>query len=195
VVGSKRAATLGGSTPPSKRFNGAWEPWYVEQLCSRQLPFIYLYYIQLNFLLTSTLATSAMGSGVGGAPGASRAQDAPEGASTQESLTVVAGGDGDPAPDTTTVVETMASLTTSGATACDPVVLTGPPVGVSPSPPHMEATTASTGADDNAFEETEVIMGHPNLRAPGTVSLSEVMGTAHVVGLGVGLPTQAADDL
>jgi hypothetical protein len=40
-------------------------------------------------------------------------------------------------------------------------------------------TTASVGADDNAIEEPEVILGHPGHRAPGAVSLSEVMGTTH----------------
>jgi hypothetical protein len=29
-AGSKRAATLGGSTPPSKQFRYAWRPRYVE---------------------------------------------------------------------------------------------------------------------------------------------------------------------
>jgi hypothetical protein len=44
-VGSKRAAALGGSTPPSKRFHAAWKPRYAEQLCSRLILFIYLYCI------------------------------------------------------------------------------------------------------------------------------------------------------
>jgi hypothetical protein len=35
------------------------------------------------------------------------------------------------------------------------------------------------GVDGNAIEEPEVIMGHPALRAHGTISLSEVMGTTH----------------
>jgi hypothetical protein len=43
----------------------------------------------------------------------------------------------------------------------------------------MAAATTSTGADDNAIKEPEVIMGHPGLRAPGTVSLSKAMGTTH----------------
>jgi membrane protein involved in colicin uptake len=41
VVGSKRAAALGDSTPPSKLFHYAWKPQYTEQLCSHLL-FIYL---------------------------------------------------------------------------------------------------------------------------------------------------------
>jgi hypothetical protein len=45
----------------------------------------------------------------------------------------------------------------------------------------MVAATTSTGADDNAIKEPEVIMGHPGLRTPGTVSLSEAMGTTHFV--------------
>jgi hypothetical protein len=43
----------------------------------------------------------------------------------------------------------------------------------------MVAATASMGADDNAIEEPEVIMGHPGLRALRTVSLSEAMGMTH----------------
>jgi hypothetical protein len=35
------------------------------------------------------------------------------------------------------------------------------------------------GAGDNTIEEPEDIMVHPGLRAPGIVSLSEVMGTTH----------------
>jgi hypothetical protein len=42
----------------------------------------------------------------------------------------------------------------------------------------MAVASASTGTDDNTVEEPEVIMKHPDLRAPGTVSLSEAMGTA-----------------
>jgi hypothetical protein len=83
------------------------------------------------------------------------------------------------APDTTTAVKAMASLATCEAATGDPAVSTGPAVGASSSPPHMAATTASTGADDNVVDEPKVIMGHPGLRAPGTISLSEVMGTGH----------------
>jgi G:T/U-mismatch repair DNA glycosylase len=45
----------------------------------------------------------------------------------------------------------------------------------------MVAAIALTGADDNTIEKPKVIMGHPGLRAPGTVSLSEAMGTTHFV--------------
>jgi hypothetical protein len=45
----------------------------------------------------------------------------------------------------------------------------------------MAAATTSAGADDNTVEESEVIMGHLGLRAPGTISISEVMGTSHFV--------------
>jgi hypothetical protein len=54
-------------------------------------------------------------------------------------------------------------------------------VGAPPSPPHMTSATTLTGINDNAVEEPEVIMGHPDLRASGTVSLSEGMGMAHFV--------------
>jgi hypothetical protein len=43
MVGTKRAAMPGGSTPPSKRFHHAWKPWYAGQLCSHLLLFFYLY--------------------------------------------------------------------------------------------------------------------------------------------------------
>jgi hypothetical protein len=43
MVGTKRAAMPGGSTPPSKRFHHAWKPWYAWQLCSHLLLFFYLY--------------------------------------------------------------------------------------------------------------------------------------------------------
>jgi hypothetical protein len=43
----------------------------------------------------------------------------------------------------------------------------------------MVATTASAGADDDAIEELEVILGHPFLKASGDVSLFEAMGAAH----------------
>jgi hypothetical protein len=36
---------------------------------------------------------------------------------------------------------------------------------------HMTAATSSMGIDDNAIGEPEAIMGHPSLRAPGTISL------------------------
>jgi hypothetical protein len=39
--------------------------------------------------------------------------------------------------------------------------------------------TASVGANDDAIEEHEVILGHPILRALRDVSFSEVMGTTH----------------
>jgi hypothetical protein len=73
----------------------------------------------------------------------------------------------------------MAPLATSGATAGDPAPSTSPAAGASPYPPRMAAATASTGADDNAVVEPEVIMGHPGLRASGIVSLFEAMGTSH----------------
>jgi hypothetical protein len=43
----------------------------------------------------------------------------------------------------------------------------------------MVATTASAGADDDAIEELEVILGHPFLKASGDVSLFKAMGAAH----------------
>jgi hypothetical protein len=43
----------------------------------------------------------------------------------------------------------------------------------------MVATTPSPGADDDAIEELEVILGHPFLKASGDVSLFKAMGAAH----------------
>jgi hypothetical protein len=120
-----------------------------------------------------------MGAGAGGALRAGRAQDAPEGASPQGSSTMAAGGDEVPAPDTTMMAEAMASLATSGAAAGDPTASTSLVAGPPPTPPRMVTATTSTGADDNAVEEPVVIMGHPGLRASGTVTLSEEMGTSH----------------
>jgi hypothetical protein len=124
-------------------------------------------------------ATGATGSDARGAPGAGGAQDAPGGAAPQGSLTAAVDDDGVPVPDTTMAAEAMASPTTSGAAAGDPTASTGPAAGAPPSPPRMAAVTASTGADDNAIEEPEVIMGHSGLRVLGTVSLSEAMGTTY----------------
>jgi hypothetical protein len=176
VMGSKRAAMSGGSTPPSKWFCCAWKPRYAEQLCSHPLLFFYLYYISLIFLLTSMPATGATGFVAGGSPGASGAQDAPDGVGPQDSLTVVAGSDGVPAPNTTTAAEAMV---TSEAAIGDPAASTNLVAGAPSSPPCMTTATASMSTDNNDVEEPEVIMRHPDLRVSGTVSLSEVMGTTH----------------
>jgi hypothetical protein len=93
---------------------------------------------------------------------------------------VAARGDEIPASDTTTVAEAATSLVMSEEDAGDPTALTSLAAGApSPPPPQMAAATTSAGADDNAVEEPEVIMGHPDLRAPGAVSLSEAMGMTH----------------
>jgi hypothetical protein len=108
-----------------------------------------------------------------------RAQDAPEGAIPQGSPTTAASGDAVLAPDRTRVAEAMAYSATGGAAASDPAALTSLATGAPSSPPRMAAATTSMGADDNAIKEPEVIMGHCGLRAPGTLSLSEAMGTTH----------------
>jgi hypothetical protein len=89
---------------------------------------------------------------------------------------VAVGGRGVPALDATMAVEAMTSPATSEAAAGDPPTSTGPTSGALSSSPRMVAATALTGADDNTVEEPEVNMGHPGLRVPGTVSLSEEMG-------------------
>jgi hypothetical protein len=94
---------------------------------------------------------------------------------------VVVSGDGIPTPNTTMAVEAMTSLATSEAVASDLVASSGPAFGAPSSPPHVVSATASMGTDDNTIEELEVIMGHPGLRAPRTVSLSEAMGMTHFV--------------
>jgi hypothetical protein len=122
---------------------------------------------------------SATGSSVMGAPETGEAQDAHEGADPKDSPTTTVGDDGVPAPDTTTGVEAMASLVTSGVATGDPTASTGLAACAPRSPPRMAAATTSTGVDDNIVEEPEVIMGLPGLRAPGTISLSEAMGMTH----------------
>jgi hypothetical protein len=94
------------------------------------------------------------------------------------------GGDGVPAPDTTTTVEAKASPSTSEAATGDPTALTGPAASALSSSPWMVAATTLMGTDDNAIEEPEFIMGHPGIRAPGTVSLSEVGHSAFCTELG-----------
>jgi hypothetical protein len=78
-------------------------------------------------------------------------------------------------------VEATTFLAISGVATHDLATLTGSVAGAPPSTPHMVAATTSTSTDDNAIKEPEVIMGHPGLRMPGTVSLSEAMGTTHFV--------------
>jgi hypothetical protein len=73
----------------------------------------------------------------------------------------------------------MTSPVTSEAATDSPIASTSPASGAPSSPPRMAVTTALMGVDGNAIEEPEVIMGHPALRAHGTISLSEVMGTTH----------------
>jgi hypothetical protein len=60
-----------------------------------------------------------------------------------------------------------------------PAGSTGPTAGAPSSPPQMVAATASASANNEAIEKLEVILGHPFLRAPGDVFLSEMMGMAH----------------
>jgi hypothetical protein len=120
-----------------------------------------------------------MGPGAEEALGADRTQDALEGASPNGSPTTAAGGDGVPALDTTMEAEAMASPATSGASAGDPTASTCPVAGAPPSLPRTVATTTSTGINNNDVEEPKVIMGHHSLRAPRTISLSEVMGMTH----------------
>jgi hypothetical protein len=45
VMGTKRAAAPGGSTPPSKRLRSAWKLWYVEQCNTHFLQIIKFYQI------------------------------------------------------------------------------------------------------------------------------------------------------
>jgi hypothetical protein len=124
-------------------------------------------------------ATGVVGCEVGGAPGANGAQDAPEGAGPRDSLIATVFGDGIPTPDTTTMTGAAASAIMSEAAASHPRASTGPASGAPSSPPRMATATTSAGTDNNAIEELEVICGHPGLRAPGVVSLFDVMGTTH----------------
>jgi hypothetical protein len=71
------------------------------------------------------------------------------------------------------------SSTMGGVAIGGPTGSIGPTVGEPSSPPQMVAATAPGGADDDAIEEPEVILGHPVLRAPEDVSLSKAMGMTH----------------
>jgi hypothetical protein len=79
----------------------------------------------------------------------------------QDSAAVAAGGDGIPVPDTTTVAEVTASAVTSEVSTSDPTTSIGLAIGAPSSPPHIATATGSAGADDDVFEELEVIMCHP----------------------------------
>jgi hypothetical protein len=83
--------------------------------------------------------------------------------------------------DTSMAAEAVASLAMNGTAIGDPTASTSPVASAPSSLPQMAAATTSAGADDNTVEESEVIMGHHGLRAPGTISLFEVMGTSHFV--------------
>jgi predicted HTH domain antitoxin len=92
---------------------------------------------------------------------------------------VAAGGDEIPARDTTMAAEATISPAVSEAAAGDLATSTGPVASAPSSPPQMATATASAGTNDNAAEEPDAILGHPGLRLPGAVSLSEVMGMTH----------------
>jgi hypothetical protein len=125
------------------------------------------------------------GSIAGGAPSSSKTQDAAEDHGLQDPLAEASHGNGTPVQE---AVPEMDSITMVGATVslamCEvavsgPTGLTGLTASAPSSPPQMAAATTSVGADDDTIEEPEVILGHPILRAPGDVSLSEAMGTTH----------------
>jgi hypothetical protein len=71
---------------------------------------------------------------------------------------------------TESAVEAPSSQTQSGAATPEIV-------------PEVGTTTATgattTGDGDGNDDELEVVTGHPGLRAPGHVSLSDAMGTTH----------------
>jgi hypothetical protein len=179
AAGSKRVVALGGSTPPSKRFRCAWKPLYAKQLCSHLFLFHLFVVYLIGFFVDQHAYHWCDRVRSRGSSQSRQTPDAPEGTSPQGSLTMAAGGDEVPAPDTTTAAEAMASPMTCDAAASDRAASTGPTSGAPFSPPRMAAATALTAADDNAVEEPEVIMGHPGLMVPGTVSLSEAMGMTH----------------
>jgi hypothetical protein len=97
-------------------------------------------------------------------------------------------GDGSLALEVESEVETMV---VAGATSSpkagevvgqDPAASSSGPT-VSPSYPQPQAADGSTttGADETIMEELEAVLGHPPLRAPGDVSLDEVIGTVRWV--------------
>jgi hypothetical protein len=73
--------------------------------------------------------------------------------------------------DTTTSVGAVASAMRSEVVAGDPTTTTSPVVGVS----QTAASTTSAAIGDDAPEEPEVVMGHPDLGAPGRVSVPKAV--------------------
>jgi hypothetical protein len=80
-VGSKRAATSGCSTPPSKQFRSAWKPRYAEHLCNHLSFHLFALYL-IGIFVVQCAYHWYNGSGVGGA--FRGAQDAPEGPGPQD---------------------------------------------------------------------------------------------------------------
>jgi hypothetical protein len=76
--------------------------------------------------------------------------------------------------DTTTSVGAVASAMRSEVVAGDPTTTTSPVVGVS----QTAASTTSAAIGDDAPEEPEVVMGHPDLGAPGQVSVPKAVDMA-----------------
>jgi hypothetical protein len=98
----------------------------------------------------------------------------------------IASGGGSSAPDmeseveTTVAAEATSSPTAGEVTDQDPATSSSsPPISPSSLQPRVADASASAGADDNIMVEPEAILGHPPLRAPGDVSLDEVIGTVH----------------
>jgi hypothetical protein len=126
--------------------------------------------------MSSAPASGTTGFGARGAFSVDGVEGVPKGSIPQEPSIEAATGDGPPIPetvlvtDTTTVAEVTVSPSMSETTAIDPATATstGLVAGAPSSWPQIAAATALMGADDNAVEEPEVIMGHPSLRAPSS---------------------------
>jgi hypothetical protein len=87
-----------------------------------------------------------------------------------------------PVPDSTADAAAVGTTLTMTELATKAPFLRTQSGGATPETVPEVDTTIATGATttgDDDDNELEVIMGHPGLRAPGNVSLSEEMGVAH----------------
>jgi hypothetical protein len=124
--------------------------------------------------VSSTGTTPTLGGSVtGGAPSTSGPQDVTEGHGLQDPSVQAAHGDRTlvqesmPETELSTTADAVVSSVMGEAAISGFPGLAGLSAGAPSSPPWMGAATALVGADDDAAEELEVILGHPILRAPG----------------------------
>jgi hypothetical protein len=115
----------------------------------------------------------------------SRGGGATGGGGPRDPVADVANGDGDPAPEPDPAAGTVAvgaslTMTKLGAEVSSSQTQQG---AATPKIVPEVGTTAATGAatsGDGDDDELEVVTRHPRLRAPGGVSLSEVISAAYL---------------